>query len=268
MQFDPAAGMTSAAQAARADCSYACRVIPFPATHRSVLERIRSARRRTSGARRLATWPAGTGGRAITTCACTGTCRPKRPRTPCRRSSPTAFEKNYVERYDPAKAKFRTFLRTCLDRFVQNQQKADRAEKRGGGATLLSLDFPGAERELAPIRRSRGQATPIGSSTTRRSARSSRAPSTRCGRACDAKGKRGRLRGVRAPRSAAVAGRRPTPRVARDARAQRHASHQLSARRPAAVSRAGARRPARDLPAPTRSSAPRRATCSASRSDP
>jgi RNA polymerase sigma factor (sigma-70 family) len=60
-----------------------------------------------------------------------------------------AFEKRYIEAYDPAKAKFRTFLRTCLDRFVQNRQKADRALKRGGDAELRSLDFPGAERELA-----------------------------------------------------------------------------------------------------------------------
>ncbi|HEX5213850.1 MAG TPA: hypothetical protein VFV98_00225 [Vicinamibacterales bacterium] len=61
----------------------------------------------------------------------------------------TAFEKGYVEKYDPAKAKFRTFLRTCLDRFVQNTRQAERATKRGGQAMLLSLDFPGAEHELA-----------------------------------------------------------------------------------------------------------------------
>ena len=62
---------------------------------------------------------------------------------------PGSFEKHYVERYDPAKAKFRTFLRTCLDRFVQNHQKAERAETRGGGQPHLPLDFPGAEQELA-----------------------------------------------------------------------------------------------------------------------
>ena len=61
----------------------------------------------------------------------------------------TAFEKGYVEKYDPAKARFRTFLRMCLDRFVQNLQKADRADKRGGGVTHLSLDFPAAEEEIA-----------------------------------------------------------------------------------------------------------------------
>jgi DNA-directed RNA polymerase specialized sigma24 family protein len=60
----------------------------------------------------------------------------------------TAFEKHYVERYDPARAKFRTFLRVCLDRFVLNLRKSAAADRRGGGATLLSLDLPGAEREL------------------------------------------------------------------------------------------------------------------------
>ncbi len=62
-----------------------------------------------------------------------------------------AFEKQYLEKYDAKQARFRTFLRVCLDRFVQNLQKADRAAKRGGGATLLSLDFPGAEREIAGL---------------------------------------------------------------------------------------------------------------------
>jgi DNA-directed RNA polymerase specialized sigma24 family protein len=63
----------------------------------------------------------------------------------------TAFEKQYVERYDARKAKFRTFLRVCLDRFVQNLRKAAAADKRGGGEVLLSLDFPGAERELGEM---------------------------------------------------------------------------------------------------------------------
>ncbi|MEZ5318972.1 MAG: sigma-70 family RNA polymerase sigma factor [Vicinamibacterales bacterium] len=62
-----------------------------------------------------------------------------------------AFEKGYVEKYDPDKARFRTFLRTCLDRFVQNRRKAERTLKRGGDAQKLSLDFPGAEHELALV---------------------------------------------------------------------------------------------------------------------
>src|SRR5688572_29225297 len=59
-----------------------------------------------------------------------------------------AFEKQYLERFDPGQAKFRTFLRVCLDRFVQNLRKTAAAGKRGGAVALLSLDFPGAEREL------------------------------------------------------------------------------------------------------------------------
>lgn len=60
----------------------------------------------------------------------------------------TAFEKGYLEKYDPAKARFRTFLRTCLDRYLQNHRKAEAAQKRGGCVETLSLDFPGAERDL------------------------------------------------------------------------------------------------------------------------
>ena len=70
----------------------------------------------------------------------------------------TAFEKEYVERYDPAQSRFRTFLRVCLDRYVQNLRKAATAGKRGGGAALLSLDFPGAERELGEMAAEPGDA--------------------------------------------------------------------------------------------------------------
>jgi RNA polymerase sigma factor (sigma-70 family) len=62
----------------------------------------------------------------------------------------TAFEKRYVERFDPGKARFRTFLRTCLDRFVQHERDAQLAEKRGGGRTM-SVDFAGAERDVARL---------------------------------------------------------------------------------------------------------------------
>jgi RNA polymerase sigma factor (sigma-70 family) len=60
-----------------------------------------------------------------------------------------AFAKHYVEKFDPAKARFRTFLRTCLDRFIQHDRDARQAQKRGGGAQTLSLDFAGAEQDLA-----------------------------------------------------------------------------------------------------------------------
>lgn len=59
-----------------------------------------------------------------------------------------AIEKNFFARFDPSKAKFRTFLRTCLDGFVANENKAAGRIKRGGGATILSLDFDDAEQQL------------------------------------------------------------------------------------------------------------------------
>jgi len=59
-----------------------------------------------------------------------------------------AFEKGFFDAYDPARARFRTFLRTCLDRFAANQRKAASRLKRGGQALLVPLDFEGAEGEL------------------------------------------------------------------------------------------------------------------------
>jgi RNA polymerase sigma factor (sigma-70 family) len=59
-----------------------------------------------------------------------------------------AIDKNFFGRYDASKAKFRTFLRTCLDGFVANENKAASRIKRGGDATILSLDFDGAEEQL------------------------------------------------------------------------------------------------------------------------
>ncbi|MEA2602048.1 MAG: hypothetical protein QOF89_3040 [Acidobacteriota bacterium] len=60
----------------------------------------------------------------------------------------SALVKGTFERYDPGKARFRTYLRTCLDGFAANERKAARRLKRGGGQSFLSLDFAGAEEEL------------------------------------------------------------------------------------------------------------------------
>ena len=59
-----------------------------------------------------------------------------------------AFEKDFFAGFDPSKARFRTYLRTCLDGFVANARKADARLKRGGGVTLVPIDFGEAEREL------------------------------------------------------------------------------------------------------------------------
>ncbi len=60
-----------------------------------------------------------------------------------------AMSKDFFSDYDPTRARFRTFLRTCLDRVTLNEDKAARRVKRGGGERPLSLDFEGAEDELA-----------------------------------------------------------------------------------------------------------------------
>jgi RNA polymerase sigma factor (sigma-70 family) len=59
-----------------------------------------------------------------------------------------AMEKSFFDGFDPARARFRTFLRTCLDRHFANVRKAQQREKRGGPAGV-ALDFDEAERELA-----------------------------------------------------------------------------------------------------------------------
>ena len=129
---------------------YACAVIRFPATHQSILERIRSdnvqVRRMAFGDLAEGYWRP-----SYHYLRLHWRLHPEAAEDTVQAFFATAFEKRYVEKYDPAKAKFRTFLRVCLDRFVQNQQKAERAEKRGGDAAHLPLDFPGAERELAAV---------------------------------------------------------------------------------------------------------------------
>ncbi len=59
-----------------------------------------------------------------------------------------AIEKSFFDAYDPAKGRFRTFLRSCLDHFAANERKAAGRLKRGGGRPIESLDFETAEGEL------------------------------------------------------------------------------------------------------------------------
>jgi len=62
-----------------------------------------------------------------------------------------ALEKGFFDSYDSAKAKFRTFFRICVDRFVCNELKSASRLKRGGDQVILSLDFDQAEAELGRI---------------------------------------------------------------------------------------------------------------------
>lgn len=61
------------------------------------------------------------------------------------------LEKDYLERYDPARARLRTFLRVCVDGLVANESKSAHRLKRGGQMQFLSLDFESAEGNLPPI---------------------------------------------------------------------------------------------------------------------
>ena len=64
----------------------------------------------------------------------------------------TVMEKDFLSAYDPSKARFRTFIRTCLDRFLINQDKASKRMKRGGGVRRLSFDFAEAEGEIRHLK--------------------------------------------------------------------------------------------------------------------
>jgi RNA polymerase sigma factor (sigma-70 family) len=61
----------------------------------------------------------------------------------------SALEKDVVEKYEPSRARFRTYLRMCVDGFASNARKAERRLKRGGGVTMVPLDFQTAEGEMA-----------------------------------------------------------------------------------------------------------------------
>lgn len=58
------------------------------------------------------------------------------------------IEKDFLEAFDPAKARLRTFMRLCADRLFLNQARDAQRQKRNGSTPIL-LDFDEAEREFA-----------------------------------------------------------------------------------------------------------------------
>jgi RNA polymerase sigma factor (sigma-70 family) len=58
------------------------------------------------------------------------------------------LEKSFFDQFDPSKARFRTFVRTCVDGFVANERRAANCLKRGGHLTAVALDFDAADEEL------------------------------------------------------------------------------------------------------------------------
>jgi len=65
-----------------------------------------------------------------------------------------ALERTTFQTYDPHQARFRTFVRMCVDRLVVDMDRRHHAQKRGGEVSLLRLDFGLAEEEIereAPV---------------------------------------------------------------------------------------------------------------------
>jgi RNA polymerase sigma-70 factor (ECF subfamily) len=51
------------------------------------------------------------------------------------------LEKGYLEDADPDRGRFRSFMLTAISRFASKERDRAAAQKRGGAATTLSLDF-------------------------------------------------------------------------------------------------------------------------------
>jgi len=60
-------------------------------------------------------------------------------------------ERSLLDRFEPSRARLRTYLRVCVDGLVMNEDKAAQRLKRGGQVTLLPLDFETAEGELKEL---------------------------------------------------------------------------------------------------------------------
>jgi RNA polymerase sigma-70 factor (ECF subfamily) len=59
------------------------------------------------------------------------------------------LERDFLERADPAKGRFRAYLKTSFDHYLVNQYEREAAQKRGGQFHFVSLDVVTAERDLA-----------------------------------------------------------------------------------------------------------------------
>jgi RNA polymerase sigma-70 factor (ECF subfamily) len=59
------------------------------------------------------------------------------------------LERKLLNRADPARGRFRTFLLSAFQHFMHHAWERQRAAKRGGGRTPLSLDFGWADSRLS-----------------------------------------------------------------------------------------------------------------------
>lgn len=59
----------------------------------------------------------------------------------------TMLERRSIEKADPSRGRFRTFLLAALDNFLADWKKKETRQKRGRGAPVLSFDFAGGEKD-------------------------------------------------------------------------------------------------------------------------
>lgn len=59
-----------------------------------------------------------------------------------------ALRRDLFARYEPERARFRTFVRRCVDSYVMNALQAERRLKRGGGAHFVPIDIADFEKRL------------------------------------------------------------------------------------------------------------------------
>ena len=59
-----------------------------------------------------------------------------------------AIRRDLFARYEPERARFRTYVRACVDTFVANARKAERRLKRGGGLRAIPIDVADVEKRL------------------------------------------------------------------------------------------------------------------------
>jgi DNA-directed RNA polymerase specialized sigma24 family protein len=59
-----------------------------------------------------------------------------------------ALRRDLFARYEPHRARFRTFVRRCVDSYVINALQAERRLKRGGGASIVPIDIADVETRL------------------------------------------------------------------------------------------------------------------------
>ena len=60
-----------------------------------------------------------------------------------------AYARGFFDRFDPDVARFRTFLRVCIDRLVQNEHQSATRLRRGGDRNPISMDASELERAIA-----------------------------------------------------------------------------------------------------------------------